>query len=115
MGEDPAAYAAGQGRESSEHAGTLSRPRSSRISLSTVLSSLWENLWITTCRGVTHVVRDGIAVPSRPTRVTLRPTGVTSRRQSEELEAAAGAGEEVEDELESEELELDDPDRESVR
>jgi hypothetical protein len=57
-------------------------------------------------------------MPTRPTRVTLRPTRVTLRRQSEELEAAAGAGEELDEELDSEEVEeveLDEPDRESVR
>ena len=48
-------------------------------------------------------------------RLPTRPTRVTSRRQSEELEAAAGAGDDVDDELESDELDEDEPERESVR
>ena len=90
MGEDSAAYAAGQGRGSSEHAGTLSRPRDSRISLSTAQIRLWMTLWITRCRGWA---------------------------QSEELDAA-GAGEEVlEDDVveDVEDVDEEDPDRESVR
>lgn len=90
MGEDPAAYAAGEGRDSSEHAGTLSRTRDSRISLSTAQVTLWMTLWITRCRGWS---------------------------QSEEPEAA-GAGEEMlEDDVveDVEDVDEEDPDRESVR
>jgi hypothetical protein len=90
VGVDSAAYAAGQGRDSSEHAGTLRRARDSRISLSTASIRLWMILWITRRSG---------------------------SRQSEELEAA-GAGEEVlEDDVveDVEDVDEEDPDRESVR
>lgn len=86
MGEDPAAYAAGEGRDSSEHAGTLGRAGVSRISLSTASAGMWMTLWITSA-------------------------------QSEDPEAA-GAGEEVLEDVEDEDVEdvdEEDPDRESVR